>query len=104
MVLLSDELFFSWCLDAQADRDVKTKKCYWYTRSEAQRGLRLDVPEEHKKAFASKMITCGKRYHRAKLVVISFFATVEYKNLAPGTERDIFQRVQLGMTLTAAGM
>lgn len=29
---------------------------------------------------------------------------VEYHDLAPGTEREIFQRVQLGMTLTAAGM
>lgn len=28
---------------------------------------------------------------------------VEYYNLPPGMERDIFQRVQLGMTLTAAG-
>jgi len=27
---------------------------------------------------------------------------VEYRNIAPGTEREIFQRVQLGMTLTAA--
>jgi len=28
---------------------------------------------------------------------------VEYHNIAPGTEREIFQRVQLGVTLTAAG-
>lgn len=28
---------------------------------------------------------------------------VEYYGLTPGAERDIFQRVQLGMALTAAG-
>jgi len=32
------------------------------------------------------------------------FLLVEYHDLAPGTEREIFQRVQLGMTLTAAGI
>jgi hypothetical protein len=29
--------------------------------------------------------------------------SVEYIGLTPGSEREIFQRVQLGMTLTAAG-
>jgi hypothetical protein len=29
--------------------------------------------------------------------------TVEYHNLTSTAERDIFQRVQLGMSLTAAG-
>lgn len=29
---------------------------------------------------------------------------VEYHDLPPGTEREIFQRVQLGMSLTAAGV
>ena len=32
-----------------------------------------------------------------------FFLSVEYVGLTPGYEREIFQRVQLGMTLTAAG-
>lgn len=31
------------------------------------------------------------------------FFQVEYLGLSPGSEREIFQRVQLGMTLTAAG-
>jgi len=66
-------------------RDVKTKKTYWYTRSEAQKNSRLDIPAYWKKEFADKQITC-----------------VEYHNIAPGTEREIFQRVQLGVTLTAA--
>ncbi|OBZ67046.1 hypothetical protein A0H81_12868 [Grifola frondosa] len=43
------------------------------------------VPEHWKRDFASKQITC-----------------VEYHNLNRGFERDIFQRVQLGMPLTAA--
>lgn len=30
--------------------------------------------------------------------------TVEYHGIAPGMERDVFQRVQMGMPLTAAGM
>jgi hypothetical protein len=66
-------------------RDSKTKKTYWFTRSEAQKGSRNDIPAHWKKQFADKQITC-----------------VEYHNLAPGTEREIFQRVQLGVTLTAA--
>lgn len=32
------------------------------------------------------------------------FYSVEYHELPPGTEREIFQRVQLGMSLTAAGV
>lgn len=33
-----------------------------------------------------------------------FYAIVEYHNLTPAEEREIFQRVQLGVSLTAAGM
>lgn len=35
-------------------------------------------------------------------VFISVFQ-VEFHGIAPGTERELFQRVQLGMPLTAAG-
>ncbi|KAF8514161.1 hypothetical protein JB92DRAFT_3096266 [Gautieria morchelliformis] len=67
------------------DRDPVSKKKYWYTGSDAHSKSRLELPEPYKKQFQRKQITC-----------------VEYTGLIPGTERDIFQRVQLGMSLTAA--
>jgi hypothetical protein len=58
----------------------------------------------------------GKSFQQSKLPVVGsflsptfFFLTslvicvVEYFDLTPGSEREIFQRVQLGMTLTVAG-
>ncbi|TFK75833.1 hypothetical protein BDN72DRAFT_831277 [Pluteus cervinus] len=66
-------------------RDVKTKKNYYYVLPENNKTSRLEVPEAYKQQFATKQITC-----------------VEYLDLSPAMERDIFQRVQLGMTLTAA--
>jgi len=66
-------------------KDPVTKKHYWYSRAESKKQSRLEVPEQWKRDFASKQITC-----------------VEYRNLPHGFERDIFQRVQLGMPLTAA--
>ncbi|OSX66594.1 hypothetical protein POSPLADRAFT_1038667 [Postia placenta MAD-698-R-SB12] len=66
-------------------RDPVTKKTYWYSRAESHKASRLEVPPVWKNDFASKQITC-----------------VEYRNLPRGFERDIFQRVQLGMPLTAA--
>ncbi|PCH43474.1 hypothetical protein WOLCODRAFT_25940 [Wolfiporia cocos MD-104 SS10] len=66
-------------------RDPVTKKSFWYTRAESQKRKRQEVPPQWKQDFASKQITC-----------------VEYRNLPRGFERDIFQRVQLGMPLTAA--
>ncbi|TDL26229.1 hypothetical protein BD410DRAFT_895640 [Rickenella mellea] len=64
-------------------KDPVTKKKYWFTSS--QSANRLEIPEHFKRIFKEKNITC-----------------VEYKDLTPGTERDIFQRVQLGVSLTAA--
>ncbi|KAL4074113.1 hypothetical protein V8B97DRAFT_1864609 [Scleroderma yunnanense] len=66
-------------------RDSRTKKSFWFVRSEQQRTTRLEIPEVWRRQFSETRITC-----------------VEYHDLAPGTEREIFQRVQLGMTLTAA--
>lgn len=66
------------------------------------RGQRAEVPESFRKQFASKQITCGtKRFTQPDNNLDSLL--VEYIDLSPGMERDIFQRVQLGMTLTAAG-
>ncbi|KAG6334250.1 hypothetical protein ID866_4841 [Astraeus odoratus] len=66
-------------------RDAKTKKSFWFVRSEQQKTTRMEIPEVWKRRFSETRITC-----------------VEYHDLAPGTEREIFQRVQLGMSLTAA--
>ncbi|TFK43458.1 hypothetical protein BDQ12DRAFT_675017 [Crucibulum laeve] len=63
--------------------DTKTKKKFWYVVPES--GGRVEVPDYWKRQFCEKQITC-----------------VEYYDIAPGTEREIFQRVQLGMALTAA--
>ncbi|EKM80113.1 hypothetical protein AGABI1DRAFT_38315 [Agaricus bisporus var. burnettii JB137-S8] len=67
------------------DRDPVTKRLFWFTISESSRGVRNEIPEKYKKEFANKSITC-----------------VEYYDIDPAQEREIFQRVQLGMTLTAA--
>ncbi|KIJ67915.1 hypothetical protein HYDPIDRAFT_107452 [Hydnomerulius pinastri MD-312] len=66
-------------------RDAQTKKSFWFVRSDKQKTTRLEIPEAWKRRFAETRITC-----------------VEYHHLTPGTEREIFQRVQLGMSLTAA--
>jgi hypothetical protein len=66
-------------------RDARTKKSYWFVRSDKQKSTRLEIPEEWKRRFSETRITC-----------------VEYHNLTPEIEREIFQRVQLGMQLTAA--
>lgn len=66
-------------------RDARTKKSYWFVRSDKQKTTRLEIPEEWKRRFAETRITC-----------------VEYHNLSPEVEREIFQRVQLGVQLTAA--
>ncbi|GJJ06450.1 hypothetical protein Clacol_000642 [Clathrus columnatus] len=67
------------------DRDPRTKKSYWFTKSNSQKSRAL-LPENYKKIFKHKQLTC----------------TVEYAALKPGDERDLFQRVQLGMSLTPA--
>ncbi|OJT09386.1 hypothetical protein TRAPUB_14134 [Trametes pubescens] len=63
----------------------QTGKSWWYTRASSQRNNRQEVPVKWKHDFAAKTITC-----------------VEYRGLSHTLERDIFQRVQLGMPLTAA--
>ncbi|KAF8897611.1 hypothetical protein BD779DRAFT_1432544 [Infundibulicybe gibba] len=79
--LTSIQKFF----DGQVNRDLKTRKVFWYTVPGGAKGSRAEVPEEYKEIFSEKQITC-----------------VEYKDLKPVSEREIFQRVQLGMPLTAA--
>ncbi|KAI0262274.1 hypothetical protein BGY98DRAFT_735399 [Russula aff. rugulosa BPL654] len=66
-------------------RCSKTRKVWWYTTSNATRASRAEIPTNDKRIFASKLITC-----------------IEYRNLSPAAEREVFQRVQLGMSLTNA--
>ncbi|CAL1707411.1 unnamed protein product [Somion occarium] len=65
-------------------RDPFTKKAFYYTLPRSKPS-RLQVPQKMREEFALKKIT-----------------VVEYVDLDPAMERDIFQRVQLGMPLTAA--
>lgn len=95
------------------DRDTVTKKSYYFIVSGQNKGVRAEVPEFYKEQFSKKQITCGKLplctsslqniYIGPLPLVMSVFYLVEYLDLSPEKERDIFQRVQLGMTLTAAG-
>ncbi|KAH9052285.1 hypothetical protein EDB87DRAFT_1570581 [Lactarius vividus] len=79
--LTSIQKFF----DGQVHRCPRTKKQWWYTTSTATRGSRSEIPALQKSVFAQKLITC-----------------IEYHHLSPAAEREVFQRVQLGMSLTTA--
>ncbi|KAF8195808.1 hypothetical protein K438DRAFT_1826554 [Mycena galopus ATCC 62051] len=64
---------------------AQSKKNWYYTCPESTKKQRLQLPDDVKREFDSKPITC-----------------VEYSDLTPAMEREIFQRVQLGMPLTTA--
>ncbi|EJD03075.1 uncharacterized protein FOMMEDRAFT_156447 [Fomitiporia mediterranea MF3/22] len=66
-------------------RDPVTKKMFYYTLPSTQTGKKLLIPQKFKQDFSSRQITC-----------------VEFRGIEPAIERDIFQRVQLGVALTAA--
>ncbi|KAI0064940.1 hypothetical protein BV25DRAFT_209730 [Artomyces pyxidatus] len=69
-----------------SDRDPDTRELWWYTASAATKASgRAVIPDEFKRKFAQLKITC-----------------VEYQNLTPAAEREVFQRVQLGVSLTTA--
>ncbi|KAF8263505.1 hypothetical protein EI94DRAFT_1772914 [Lactarius quietus] len=72
-------------LDGHVHRDPDTRKLWWYQVPAAYRGKRNEISAEGKKRFEEKRITC-----------------VEYRALTPTSEREVFQRVQLGMSLSAA--
>ncbi|ETW76345.1 hypothetical protein HETIRDRAFT_237652, partial [Heterobasidion irregulare TC 32-1] len=61
-----------------------TGKKYWYKQAGATK--RMCLPKSIRQAFANKQIVC-----------------VEYDNIPDDQEREIFQRVQLGVALTPAG-
>ncbi|KAI0728951.1 hypothetical protein C8Q72DRAFT_959657 [Fomitopsis betulina] len=63
----------------------KTNTRYWYTQNAGKGPRRKILPRQYQQAFANKQITC-----------------VEYETLSNDQEREIFQRVQLGVALTPA--
>ncbi|KAF5346837.1 hypothetical protein D9756_010583 [Leucocoprinus leucothites] len=69
-----------------ADRDRKTSEKLWYQDSSSgSRKSRTLLPDKYRRLFANKQIVC-----------------VEYMDISDKDEREIFQRVQLGMVLTPA--
>jgi hypothetical protein len=68
-----------------SDRDPDTRKLWWYQVPPVHQGRRNEITAEGKRKFEDKRITC-----------------VEYRALSPASEREVFQRVQLGMSLSAA--
>ncbi|KAI0050520.1 hypothetical protein FA95DRAFT_1555647 [Auriscalpium vulgare] len=69
-----------------ADKDPRTKRKWYYTVSPGNKEAgRLEIPSSAKKMFSQLPITC-----------------VEYSTLDEVAQRDVFQRVQLGMSLTTA--
>ncbi|KAI9456627.1 hypothetical protein F5148DRAFT_984387 [Russula earlei] len=69
----------------RSHRDPDTRKLWWYQVPAAHKGRRNEISMEGKRKFEDKRITC-----------------VEYRALSPASEREVFQRVQLGMSLSAA--
>ncbi|KAG6829607.1 hypothetical protein H0H92_004076 [Tricholoma furcatifolium] len=65
--------------------DPKSKKQWWFTIPQSAKGVKAELPDGHKRRFLDHILTC-----------------VEYRKLAPGAEHEVFQRVQMGMTLTGA--
>ncbi|THU99208.1 hypothetical protein K435DRAFT_719927 [Dendrothele bispora CBS 962.96] len=71
-------------------RDPMTNEKFWYIKNSSvhqntkKSSVRL-LPEKYRRSFSNKQIVC-----------------VEYQDLTDANERDIFQRVQLGMALTPA--
>ncbi|KAG9124809.1 hypothetical protein FRC07_010151 [Ceratobasidium sp. 392] len=64
---------------------VKINGKSWYYKRNGSRATGKLIPEGYRKQFAAKQLLC-----------------VEFENLTDATERDIFQRVQLGMALNEA--
>ena len=89
-------------LHAFQDKDPITKKQFYYMVPASQAGNRLLIPDKFKQIFAAKQITCGEFTHgsRRSLLIINL---VEFRDIDASIERDIFQRVQLGVPLTSAG-
>ncbi|KAG6813438.1 hypothetical protein H0H92_011135 [Tricholoma furcatifolium] len=66
-------------------KDAITNDKLWYTDTGSSKTKRKLLPAKYRKLFANKQIVC-----------------VEYSDVGDSDEREIFQRVQLGMALTPA--
>ncbi|KAH7910424.1 hypothetical protein BJ138DRAFT_1126889 [Hygrophoropsis aurantiaca] len=69
-------------------KDPSSNDKYWYkltSSSQSSKTLGKLLPEKYRRQFANKQIVC-----------------IEYQDLLDSDEREIFQRVQLGMALTPA--
>jgi hypothetical protein len=87
-----------------SDRDPDTRKLWWYQVPAAHRGRRNEITPEGRRKFEDKRITCGTRHLIGEvLILMTNRNQVEYRALSPASEREVFQRVQLGMSLSAAG-
>ncbi|KAI0631722.1 hypothetical protein C8Q77DRAFT_1219104 [Trametes polyzona] len=76
------------CIDGKqrlTSIQLATNKKYWFQAAKDEK--RALLPKQLLQAFANKQIVC-----------------VEYDDLTDDQEREIFQRVQLGVALTVAGM
>ncbi|KAI6111851.1 hypothetical protein EDD16DRAFT_1606378 [Pisolithus croceorrhizus] len=70
----------------QRYKDPQTGDKYYYKKTSASQGKgSMLLPDKYKRLFANKQIVC-----------------IEYQDLPDADEREIFQRVQLGMALTPA--
>ncbi|KAG1903461.1 uncharacterized protein F5891DRAFT_1212172 [Suillus fuscotomentosus] len=70
------------------DKDSQTGDKYWYKpniSNQSGRSAGYILPDKYRRLFANKQIVC-----------------IEYQDLPDFEEREIFQRVQLGMALTPA--
>ncbi|KAJ7500610.1 hypothetical protein B0H11DRAFT_2275818 [Mycena galericulata] len=83
MLILSNQSPLRRCLDKDADTGEK----FWYCDNPAvpMKSAKKIIPEKYRAIFDNKSVQC-----------------VEYSDLNDVDERDIFQRVQLGVALTAA--
>jgi hypothetical protein len=63
----------------------------------------LTVPAWAKQEFLAKTIQCGMFVLIDNYAHNVYIYIAEYRSIDPATEREIFQRVQLGVPLTAAG-
>ncbi|KAG2347307.1 hypothetical protein BDR05DRAFT_927034 [Suillus weaverae] len=81
------------CIDGKQrltsiQRCIQTGDKYWYkpnTSNQSGRSAGYILPDKYQRLFANKQIVC-----------------IEYQDLPDSEEREIFQRVQLGMALTPA--
>src|SRR5258708_5335726 len=74
---------------------------YYFTGTGSGKVKRNILPDNIKRFFEEKPFTCGKLLHVIikNIMTNGYEIQVEYSNLTEIQERDMFQRVQLGMPL-----